>query len=188
MKFLTNPLITLSCVFHIHSGAIATSGPVAPRVGLLTPAHLVTVSSPLMSYQGPNVLTPLRRPDGHQSSGSSSGLLMQAAVTPLDPSNRDDLLSGRPARTLINQVLTAWLYPRRTAARIVYNFRQVLLVLLATLCIMSFVIHLLHPSPKHAPTVLSRYMGSATDGETVSVLMESFPDCSRVGHRGVRQA
>mmetsp|Transcript_19634 Transcript_19634/g.27401 ORF Transcript_19634/g.27401 Transcript_19634/m.27401 type:complete len:314 (+) Transcript_19634:128-1069(+) len=77
-----------------------------------------------------NVATPLTRPDAQYSPQSPGEVLLQAS-SPIDPSTGGDLLAGRSARYLIGQ---------RTVARVVFSLRQVLLVLLAVLCIMSFVV------------------------------------------------
>mmetsp|Transcript_23565 Transcript_23565/g.41703 ORF Transcript_23565/g.41703 Transcript_23565/m.41703 type:complete len:310 (-) Transcript_23565:198-1127(-) len=77
----------------------------------------------------PTIITPLRRPDSHSSRIPGDALL--SAASPIDPSNGGELLSDQSARSLISQ---------RVAMRIVFNFRQVLLVFLAVLCILSFVV------------------------------------------------
>eukprot|EP00468_Gymnochlora_sp_CCMP2014_P003675 CAMPEP_0167755094 /NCGR_PEP_ID=MMETSP0110_2-20121227/8631_1 /TAXON_ID=629695 /ORGANISM="Gymnochlora sp., Strain CCMP2014" /LENGTH=179 /DNA_ID=CAMNT_0007641039 /DNA_START=136 /DNA_END=672 /DNA_ORIENTATION=+ len=75
------------------------------------------------SYQGEDILTPLHRPSPHAGEG---GMLIGAA-TPLHAEG-EDILATPPARRVIGQQMAAW---------IVFHVRQILVVLLAVLCIIS---------------------------------------------------
>jgi len=74
---------------------------------------------------------PLQRPDAQQTPNSPGEIFLQAASSVAPPSHEGDFFAAPPARQFISQGV---------AARIVFNFRQILLWLLAVLCIMSFVV------------------------------------------------